>query len=87
MVNVKRMGRFCVGLHFLKCSEDGLLLNQKLVDIFRGMVVISANVDLTRDRIEYGAIGPMFDVVKEGCIVPMYECRHNGDVVEYIRCP
>lgn len=46
-----------------------------LVAMFSGLVILESRCNFATGRVEYWAIGEMFDVVPEGGAMPVYECR------------
>lgn len=48
---------------------------EDLAAMFSGLVILESRCNFATGKVEYWAIGEMFDVVPEGCAMPVYECR------------
>jgi len=64
-----RLGRFKVSGYLVRLSSESL------IQIQEGMGVIKVEFDHTIDVAIIYAIGPMFDELKAGEIVPFYDCN------------
>ena len=72
-MNDRQLGRFFIdGLFMAQCLDDVAI-------VMKGLVVKSVQPSFEKDAIEYLAIGPGFDEVERGGIIPEYLSQITKD--------
>lgn len=67
MIKNRRIGRFHIGIDIINELQDAV------IELMLGLIVLEATTRVYSDSIEYVAISPIFDEVEDCHIVPEYD--------------